>query len=49
MVVCLQESSPDTSQLPRFDIPFVPSVIGEGPVIISLQVMGLSVEAEANW
>lgn len=38
MAFCLQESSPDTSQLPRFAVPFVPSVIGDGPVIISLQV-----------
>ncbi|CAN0346344.1 unnamed protein product [Ectocarpus sp. 6 AP-2014] len=33
-----QESSPDTSQLPRFDVPFIPSVIGKGPVTITLQV-----------
>lgn len=34
----LQESSPDTSKLPRFSVPFIPSVIGAGPVTITLQV-----------
>ncbi|CAM9105839.1 unnamed protein product, partial [Scytosiphon promiscuus] len=32
------ESSPETSRLPRFDVPFFPSVIGKGPVVITLQV-----------
>lgn len=34
----VQESSPDTSKLPRFSVPFMPSVIGAGPVTITLQV-----------
>lgn len=36
--LCLQESSPDTSKLPRFSVPFIPCIIGAGPVTITLQV-----------
>ncbi|CAM9458925.1 unnamed protein product, partial [Choristocarpus tenellus] len=33
-----QESSPDMSQLPQFEVPFVPAVLGSGPLNLFFQV-----------
>ncbi|CAN0227337.1 unnamed protein product [Discosporangium mesarthrocarpum] len=33
-----QESSPDMSQLPRFEIPFLPGVLGSAPLSLFFQV-----------